>query len=192
MEVKIIGLGNPKKYEGTRHNIGRDFVTNLVKEKKINFTQQKSKLSKATEITDNNTFDYYTSESYINNSGESFKSVFCNKPILIVVHDELDLPIGTFKFSFAKSDAGHNGIKSIIKQTKTKSFYRFRIGISPNNKIIDKADYVLNKFSESEKKILNEVFSEFKKTIDQINPETMSRLELKRNIAELFGFWRKN
>ena len=42
MEVKIIGLGNPKKYEGTRHNIGRDFVTNLVKEKKINFTQHKN------------------------------------------------------------------------------------------------------------------------------------------------------
>ena len=64
MEVKIIGLGNPKKYEGTRHNIGRDFVTNLVKEKKINFTQQKRKLSKATEVTGNNTFNYYTSESH--------------------------------------------------------------------------------------------------------------------------------
>ncbi len=192
MEVKIIGLGNPKKYEGTRHNIGRDFVTNLVKEKKINFTQQKRKLSKATEVTGNNTFNYYTSESYINNSGESFKSVFRNKSILIVVHDELDLPIGTCKFSFAKSDAGHNGIKSIIRQMKTKSFYRFRIGISPKYKIIDKADYVLKKFNESEQKILQEVFNEFKKTIDDINPETMSELESKRSISELFGFWSKN
>ena len=192
MEVKIIGLGNPKKYEGTRHNIGRDFVINLVKEKKINFTHKKRKLAQATETIGNNIFEYYTSESYINNSGESFKSVFRNKPILIVVHDELDLPLGTCKFSFAKSDAGHNGIKSIIKKIKTKSFYRFRIGISPKYKITDKADYVLKKFNESEQRILREVFSEFKKTITDIKPENMSRLELKRNITELFSFWSKN
>ena len=108
------------------------------------------------------------------------------------MHDELDLPLGTCKFSFAKSDAGHNGIKSIIKKTKTKSFYRFRIGISPKYKITDKADYVLKKFNESEQRILREVFSEFKKTIADINPENMSRLELKRNITELFSFWSKN
>ena len=72
---------------------------------------------------------------------------------------------------------------------KTKSFYRFRIGISPKYKIIDKADYVLKKFNESEQKILQEVFNEFKKTIDDINPETMSELESKRSISELFGFW---
>ena len=92
------------------------------------------------------------------------------KPVLIVVHDELDLPIGKYKFSFAKNDAGHNGVKSIIKKIRTKDFYRFRIGVGSKEKINDKAKYVLSEFNKNAKDDLDKVFLNFKHSKSLMSP----------------------
>ena len=137
-------------------------------------------------------FSYYISENYINYSGESFKEVFKTKPVLIVVHDELDLLVGNYKFSFAKSDAGHNGVKSIIKKIRTKDFYRFRIGIGSKEKINDKAKYVLSEFNKNEKDDLDKVFLKFKKILEEFDVSNATALKPKKYFNKLFGFWGKN
>jgi PTH1 family peptidyl-tRNA hydrolase len=143
MQWTLAGLGNPgKEFEGTRHNVGREFVAALA-----------PKLSKKTKILDINV--------YMNNSGGPIKKAVPTKKAaegLIVVHDELDLPLGKVKISFGSSAGGHNGVKSIEKALKTKNYVRVRVGISPSTpsgklkrpdaeKIVG---FVLGKFKPSE------------------------------------------
>lgn len=139
----IAGLGNPdKEYDGTRHNVGRDFVAYLAKN-----------LPKKAKVLDLNV--------YMNNSGGPIKKAVTSKKAaeqLIVVHDELDLPLGRVKISFGSSAGGHNGVKSIEKALKTRDYVRIRVGISgatPSGKLKRPApvaitDFVLGKFKASE------------------------------------------
>jgi PTH1 family peptidyl-tRNA hydrolase len=112
----IAGLGNPDAhYVGTRHNIGRDFLLDLAE-----------RLPKKAKIV--------TPDVYMNNSGGPLRKLVTSKKAaekLIVLHDELDLPLGRIKISFGSSAGGHNGVKSVIAALKTQDFVRVRIGISP-------------------------------------------------------------
>jgi peptidyl-tRNA hydrolase, PTH1 family len=147
MQWIVAGLGNPgKEYEGTRHNVGREFVAAVA-----------PKLSKKPKVLDINV--------YMNNSGGPIKKAVPSKKAaegLIVVHDELDLPLGKVKVSFGSSAGGHNGVKSIEKALKTQDYVRVRVGISPSTpsgklrrpdskKIVE---FVLGKFKPSEQEKL--------------------------------------
>ena len=74
---------------------------------------------------------------------------------ILVIHDDMDLEIGTFKIRYKGGSAGHNGLKNIEANLKTNEYKRIKIGISKNN--IDKVDYVLGKFSSTELSKLNKV-----------------------------------
>lgn len=147
----IAGLGNPgKEYDGTRHNIGRDFLMAIEKKE-----GEKGKLfgKKVTVLLP---------DTYMNNSGVAFKKLVTSKKQaeqLVVLQDELDLPLGKVKLSFGSSSGGHNGINSIHKALKTKDFVRIRIGISPatpSGKLKkptgekEVVDFVLGKFKATE------------------------------------------
>ncbi|HVV39336.1 MAG TPA: aminoacyl-tRNA hydrolase [Candidatus Paceibacterota bacterium] len=161
MQWVVAGLGNPdEEYVGTRHNIGRDFLRDIEKkegEKGLPAGRQGSLFGvKATLITP---------DVYMNNSGGPLKKMVPSKAAaqrLIVVHDELDLPLGRVKISFGSSAGGHNGVKSVIKALKTQDFVRVRVGISPTTpsgklkrpdaeKIVD---FVLGKFKPAEQEKL--------------------------------------
>ena len=139
----IVGLGNPNsEYAGTRHNVGKDFVEALA-----------PKLPKKAKVAALNV--------YMNNSGGPIKKLIPSKAAaasLVVVHDELDLPLGRVKVSFGSSAGGHNGVKSIERALKTRDYVRVRVGISPSTasgklrrpdaeKIVD---FVLGKFKTGE------------------------------------------
>ncbi|OHA19401.1 MAG: hypothetical protein A3C08_00195 [Candidatus Taylorbacteria bacterium RIFCSPHIGHO2_02_FULL_47_18] len=113
MLYTIVGLGNPgEKYEQTRHNAGRMAVLAL---KDVSAR-------------------IITPDTFMNKSGEAVKPLIKNAKQaekLVVVHDDLDVPFGTFKISFNKSSGGHKGVESIIRAVKTQAFTRIRIGISP-------------------------------------------------------------
>jgi len=150
MQWIVAGLGNPgEEYDGTRHNVGRDFLRAL--EKKI---PQNIKI--------------VLPDTYMNNSGAAFKKLVTSKKAaehLVVVHDELDLPLGSVKFAFGSGAGGHRGVESIQKALGTKDFIRIRIGISPttpSGKIkkpdAEKtADFVLGMFKPKEVEILKKV-----------------------------------
>lgn len=117
----LVGLGNPgEEYEKTRHNAGR-IVVDLV-EKKLEKENSKLKIK------------YLTPDTFMNNSGkEVVKYVKSKKDLseLVVVYDDIDLPLGKIKISFNRSSGGHNGLASIIKHVKSEEFLRIRIGICP-------------------------------------------------------------
>ncbi len=137
MSYIIVGLGNPgKEYEGTRHNTGRtavDFFRTAENfpewehNKKLNALVSEKKIGKENVML-------LLPETFMNKSGVSVKSLVKNKKQaerLVVVHDELDMPVGSFKISFNRGSGGHRGIESIKRAIKTEAFVRVRIGISP-------------------------------------------------------------
>jgi PTH1 family peptidyl-tRNA hydrolase len=143
MQWILVGLGNPgAEYKGSRHNIGKDFLEALA--------PQLPKNAKVASL-----------DVYMNNSGVAIRKLVSSKKQLsqlVVLHDELDLPLGSVKISFGSGSGGHRGAESIIKALKTKEFVRIRIGISPATaagklKKPDQGrvvDFVLSTFKQSE------------------------------------------
>ena len=133
----IAGLGNPEEeYKGTRHNTGRmmldDFrarfkLADFESDKRVKTLISKDELSGEKIVL-------VEPDNYMNNSGGVLASFVKTKKAaekLIVVYDDLDLPIGSIRVSFNKSSGGHRGLESIIKALKTEAFMRIRVGISP-------------------------------------------------------------
>lgn len=161
----VIGLGNPgEEYKGTRHNTGREAV-----EKFKNLKMEDGKIGKKIKIIESNEF--------MNNSGRAVAKIIKSKKAaenLIVVHDDLDLPLGTLKISFNKGVGGHRGLNSVVKAVKTKEFTRIRIGISsstPKGKIKKPEgeeaviDFILGKWKPKEKETIKKVFKKVSEAI---------------------------
>lgn len=155
----IVGLGNPgRKYRKTRHNVGFLMLDHFVKtrfwkkEKKGNYLFLRKKVGEK-EIM------FVKPLTYMNRSGEAIKYIFkknkLNPNELLVVHDDLDLPLGTIKISKGIGSAGHKGVQSIIDNLKTKDFIRLRIGIGPLNEF-KREEFVLQNFSKQEQEILQQ------------------------------------
>ena len=139
----VVGLGNPgEEYQNTRHNAGRIMVE-LIRQKI------------------NEKIKFPTPDTFMNNSGKALAPLVKTKKDLenlVVIHDDLDLPLSKMKISFNRSAGGHNGLNSVIKALKSQEFLRIRIGISlatPSGKI---------RKPKGEKAVLNFLLGEFKKS----------------------------
>ncbi|OGZ46850.1 MAG: hypothetical protein A3J54_00090 [Candidatus Ryanbacteria bacterium RIFCSPHIGHO2_02_FULL_45_13b] len=134
----VIGLGNPgKEYEHTRHNAGRNAVLRFVKENNLSpFEENKKLRALASEDTIEKTKIWTVlPETFMNKSGITAKNLnIKNKKQIaesvIVVHDDLDLPIGTIKIVKNRGSAGHKGVESVMRALGTRDFTRVRIGIA--------------------------------------------------------------
>jgi len=141
MSYIIVGLGNPgEKYEKTRHNVGRIALETFAKrldfpkfeaDKKLKALISKGSSSK---VKSQRSIVLLEPETFMNKSGDTIKQLIKTKKAakeLVVIHDDLDIPIGKYKISFNKSSGGHRGVESIIRAIKTQEFIRIRVGISP-------------------------------------------------------------
>jgi PTH1 family peptidyl-tRNA hydrolase len=168
----IIGLGNPeKKYESTRHNLGRLIVKRF--QKQAGFPDFKLK-KKFQSLISENKFNkgkiiLALPETSMNLSGKSIKSLIANYKLpiihLLIIHDDFDLELGKIRISKNRGAAGHKGVQSIINELKTKDFIRFRIGIKPKRKPKNLDKFVLKKFTGTEQKIIKKVIE---KTLNAI------------------------
>jgi len=125
-----VGLGNPdQEYLGTRHNLGFQVIDQLAQ--KLNVKLNKIKFSGC--YYQNEDFILLKPQTYMNNSGECVFTFFHYFAIpidnLLVVYDDINLPVGKFRYRCQGSDGGHNGMKNIIKCLGTKNFKRLRVGI---------------------------------------------------------------
>lgn len=153
----IVGLGNPgTEYARTRHNVGRmvaDFLTGKVEGVKI-----------------------VTPDTFMNKTGGAVAKAVKSKKAaqkLIVIHDDMDLPLGTIRISYNRGSGGHKGVESIIQALKTKEFIRLRIGIgSPRSAKAKKSEvvekHILGEFKKSEMELLTKVFERVEKAIEVI------------------------
>ena len=158
MKMKcIVGLGNPgKMYEKTRHNVGFRVIDALIQRDNLK-TQNKFK-SEIVQITLNNMpILLVKPQTFMNLSGEAVRLVMDFYKIdvkdILIIYDDLDLPVGKFRLREKGSAGGHNGMKSLIQHFGTQEFPRLRIGID-KNPLIPTPDYVLGKFTKEDEPIL--------------------------------------
>ena len=155
----IVGLGNKgNEYNNTRHNVGFMVVDNYINKNNLTLKSKLDGLYAETIINDEKVI-FLKPQNYINLSGDVINKYIKYFKIdikdILVIHDDMDLEIGTFKIRYKGGSAGHNGLKNIEANLKTNEYKRIKIGISKNN--IDKVDYVLGKFSSTELSKLNKV-----------------------------------
>jgi peptidyl-tRNA hydrolase, PTH1 family len=160
----IVGLGNPgTKYAQTRHNVGFDLLDVLAKRWQIGMSDRKQFQGIYGEGfgTHNAKIRLLKPQTFMNLSGQSVRATidwFKLPPeSVLVVYDDLDLPLGKIRLRMSGSAGGHNGMKSIISHLGTQNFPRVRIGIGKSAGEKDTISHVLGKFSAIETPIVSEM-----------------------------------
>jgi PTH1 family peptidyl-tRNA hydrolase len=167
----IVGLGNPgKKFENTRHNVGFMAVDKIASE----FSAQGGpasgwKLDKKSNalLSENENVILVKPQTFMNDSGNAVKEIIKNKNVenIVVIHDDVDLPVGKIKIVQERGSAGHKGVESIIQSIGNEGLVRMRIGIQPS-KDTKAIKIVLKNFSKSEQELIDQAV---KKTSQAIN-----------------------
>ena len=149
----IFGLGNPgEKYQFTRHNVGARIIEHL------------ESLNLADTVL-------AVPATFMNESGKEAKSLLRRHVLkinnLIVIHDDLDIPLGEIRVVKNRGSAGHKGVDSIIKEIGTKDFVRFRIGVCPKSgKPQNPEKFVLQKFNKEEREIIKQIIEKATEAIE--------------------------
>jgi len=184
MSYIIVGLGNPgEEYTFTRHNTGRlvleVFYKKALKENDLSEWKldKKTVALKSSGKIGKESVTLLKPETMMNNSGKSLKDLI-NSPKkaekLVVIYDDLDLPLGSYKISFNRGTGGHRGMESIVKNIKTKAFVRVRVGISPTTpsgklkkpKGEDGViNFILGKFKTNEQEELKKISQKISKAL---------------------------
>jgi len=178
----IIGLGNPEtSFAKTRHNVGFEFLNWFAKELQISFSFQKKLNADVAKIRAD--LLLCKPQTYMNLSGQAVQAVlkyFSDGitgqalPFLTVVHDDLDLTLGSFKIQFGTGPKKHNGLLSIYQHLQTDQFWHVRIGIENRGELrpkISGEQYVLQPFASSEQVVIRDLFF-------QIGKDLSHKLEL--------------
>jgi peptidyl-tRNA hydrolase, PTH1 family len=159
----IVGLGNPGiEYQFTPHNLGFLTIDRIVNGLGIEVRNRQCRALTARATIAGEPVVLAKPETYMNLSGLSVLELVAEHQIdvsrdLIVVYDELDLPLGTIRIRQRGSSAGHNGMESILGALGTDEFLRIRLGIAPSHKVADGVKYVLTPFRKAQEKVVDEV-----------------------------------
>ena len=178
----IVGLGNPgAQYTNSRHNVGWQVLDTYRATVGLPEPVPSAALSGAIScgVVASEEVTLLYPDTFMNNSGAAVKKLVTKKDAarLVVVYDDIDIPFGEIKISFAKNSGGHNGIASIIDALGTKEFVRVRIGIAPRRLLSgavarpapDKqAQFVLGRFSLRERTQVPTVLKDAATAIAQI------------------------
>ena len=171
--MKIIaGLGNPgKKYDGTKHNTGFMALDHYLQENNLSLEREKfeGKYTKQ-KIADADVI-LLEPQTFMNDSGRSvaqFARFFKVDPQdILIIHDDMDMPLGKIRIRANGKSGGHNGIKSIIRDLGTNDFNRLKIGIRHPNNVTEASvvSWVLSQFNTEQKKLIDEAFMTASKVI---------------------------
>ena len=161
----IVGLGNPGlAYRHTRHNIGFMVADVLAQKLEIPLKRVKFKAQIGNGKVEGIPVIIAKPLTYMNNSGEAVAPLvhYFKVPLerMLVIHDDMDLPLGTLRMRPSGGSAGHNGMLSIFDKLGTNAISRLRVGIGRPPGRMDPADYVLQDFPKSEEELLNMVIAQ--------------------------------
>ena len=190
----VVGLGNPgSKYDGTRHNVGFMVLNRLAQREGFSFRQQSKLHGFAGESgVGASRLRCLMPQTYMNESGRAIRAAldwfgFGPEQLLVLV-DDMDLPLGRLRLRAKGSAGGHNGLRSTIQHLGTQEFPRLRIGIgapaeNPAERRARTVSHVLGPFSKAEQPCLDAVLDEVLDGLDRIQ-----RLGLERAGNRLNGF----
>ena len=170
----IAGLGNPdEKYQGTRHNVGFDVVDRLAEKYQIAVDTKKHRALIGKGVIEGQKVLLVKPQTYMNLSGEAVHEAaqFYKIPAdhVLVIYDDVSLPVGKLRVRPTGSAGGHNGIKNIIAHLGTQEFPRIKIGTgAPSGGGAEMIDWVIGVPSQAERKILVESFENAVKAAEDI------------------------
>lgn len=170
----IVGLGNPGiEYQFTPHNLGFLTIDRLANDRGIEIRNRQCRaLTARTEIAGTPVV-LAKPETYMNLSGLSVRELVAEHQVdvttdLIVIYDELDLPLGSIRIRQRGSSAGHNGMESILGALGTSEILRIRLGIAPDRKVSDGVKYVLTPFRRAQEKVVDELLDAAAQAVEVI------------------------
>jgi len=162
----IVGLGNPgQEYAATRHNLGFMLIDKLAGDERIAVKRRECQALVGQGPVEGKTTKLVKPQTFMNLSGIAvsclLRRVESNDPVkqLVVISDDLALPLGKIRIRERGSAGGHNGLKSIIAEVGTDEFIRLRIGIQPDHAISDAKRFVLDQFSGTERPVVEETIA---------------------------------
>ena len=161
----IVGLGNPGlRYEKTRHNLGFMLIDWLAREFQTQVKREECRSLVGRVEIENRKAELVKPQTFMNLSGEAVACLLRkenrNRDKLIVISDDLALPLGAIRLRAKGSAGGHNGLKSIIACLRSEEFIRLRIGIQPEHPLRDTKDFVLENFSKTDSQTVEKVLEE--------------------------------
>jgi PTH1 family peptidyl-tRNA hydrolase len=173
----IVGLGNPGiEYQFTPHNLGFLAIDRIAGSMGVEVRNRQCRALTARVVMGGETVLLAKPETFMNLSGVAVRELveeYEAKPEsdLIVIQDELDFPLGTLRIHTRRSSAGHNGIESIIGALGTQDFLRIRIGVAPEHKVGDGADYLLSPMKKKELAVVDGILDTAEEAVKVILKE---------------------
>jgi PTH1 family peptidyl-tRNA hydrolase len=190
----IVGLGNPGiEYQFTPHNLGFLAIDRIAGNLGVEVRNRQCRALTARGVIAGQPVILAKPETFMNLSGLSVRELVAEyqadvKSDLIVIYDELDLPLGTIRIRQRGSSAGHNGMESILGALGTDEFLRIRLGIAPDRKIADTVKFVLTPFRKAQLKVVDEILDSAAEAVELILKEgpaaAMNRFNRKPEPAE--------
>jgi PTH1 family peptidyl-tRNA hydrolase len=173
-DLLVIGMGNPGiEYEGSRHNVGAETVALLAARHGSKLGKSREKALSCEVLIDGKRVALAFPQTYYNEAGSAARLLAHRHGIddprkVVVVHDELDLPVGRMKLKVGGGLAGNNGLRSIKAHLKTDDFIRVRIGVDKPVNVLRGADHVLKKPTKTERTELDVVVQEAADAVELI------------------------
>jgi PTH1 family peptidyl-tRNA hydrolase len=190
----IVGLGNPGiEYQFTPHNLGFLAIDRIASDLGIEVRNRQCRALTARATIAGEQAILAKPETYMNLSGLSVRELAAEHQVdvtrdLIVIYDELDLPLGSIRIRQRGSSAGHNGMESILGALNTDEFLRIRLGIAPDRKAADGVKYVLTPFRKAQEAVVDEVLDTAAQAVEVILKEgpaaAMNRFNRKNENGE--------
>lgn len=158
----VVGLGNPgRKYENTRHNIGFELIDYIARDRGLKVEKMKHKALLGEFLYEGEKIVLVKPQTYMNLSGDAVTSIVnyygLDLEKLIVVYDDIDIPLGSVRIRKSGSAGSHNGMRDIIYKLRNDGFPRIRIGVGkPENRQMDLKNFVLSGYSKEEVPLMEE------------------------------------
>jgi peptidyl-tRNA hydrolase, PTH1 family len=159
----IVGLGNPGiEYQFTPHNLGFLAIDRIAERCGVEVRNRQCKALTARGLIGEEEVLLAKPETYMNLSGMSVRELVARYEVnpttdLVVIYDELDLPLGTIRIRQRGSSAGHNGMESVIGALDTTEFLRIRLGVAPGKKLSDSVAYLLKPMRKAQLKTVDDM-----------------------------------
>lgn len=182
----IVGLGNPgTSYEKTRHNLGFLVIDKLARDMQTQVKRIECRSLIGRAMIENQTVELVKPQTFMNLSGEAISCLLARDERevekLIVISDDIALPLGTIRIRPKGSHGGHNGLRSIIDCLRTSDYIRVRIGIMPEHPVSNTKDFVLQNFGKADDEIVRNVLKDSADAIRTIISDGVEKAMAKWN-----------
>jgi len=187
----IVGLGNPgDEYAETYHNVGFRVLDRIAEEQRVRFKERCGPSFVSEKVTlGGQPAVLVAPQTYMNRSGAALPPLFerfeASGNEMIVVYDDLALPVGKLRVRQKGSAGGHNGIKSIISTLGSDEFLRVRVGIQPDRETGDVREFVLSRVAKIDRGLLEQAEGIAAKAVDKLIAEGIDRAMAEYNGLDL-------